>query len=29
MLLYVNNVLEETLQDVKTNEILKACARYL
>ena len=29
MLLYVNNVHEETLQNVKTNEILKACARYL
>ena len=29
MLLYVNNVLEETLQDVKTDELLKACARYL
>ena len=29
MLLYVNNVLEETLQDVKTDEILKVCARYL
>ena len=29
MLLYVNNVLEETLQDIKTDEILKACARYL
>ena len=29
MLLYVNNVLEETSQEVKTDEILKACARYL
>ena len=29
MLLLVNNIHEKTTQQVKTDEILKACARYL